>query len=621
MENQDDAININRIAADAAATYLQSLAAQLTGPSIKAFERARYALTAQFSTYIESTYNRLSVTRTILHSDQDVSIYDLYVDPTLSRKKKEISGSSLLTRIRPSSRILLKGTAGGGKSILLKFITCSMLASGRSVLPIHYELRGVNEAEDKPLLEILFDHVAKLIPALNFEIFVQEIKSGSMALVLDAVDEIEDDKRSKYISEIEHIIRDYPKCCVIITTRPEEAISQLSALEIYDVQPLNKEQCIELISKLDYNQERKDAFIERVEQELYQKHPEFLSSPLLSTMMLMTFSEAGEVPDKLTSFYKQAYEVLFYKHDWSKGGLYKRELKSKLPIDEFEKIFSYFCARSYAEENFLFGEVLIRTYLKEAISYQSAQCAADDVLEDLLKCVCLIQRDGLYYVFVHRSFQEYFTALFISKQKDERAKAAIDSILVRSNYDSVARMVYQIDQDLFERAWVILWIDQFEKELAPLVKDNKYKEYYGKLWKYIYLSSRDGLEGFIWHEVPLAGSAVHLIREIYGPTFEADTDFDSEAYERSRKSRIATFRKRLKEDTEFAREMADLLGAPKTGEPTSRQVRVLDVSEKVFSTDAELPWADEQVLFMERLASVIRYRVAAKAASFDAMFR
>ena len=44
----------------------------------------------------------------------------------------------------------------------------------------------------------------------------------------------------------------------------------------------------------------------------------------------------------------------------------------------------------------------------------------DNFIFDLENAVCLMHKDGLEYVFSHRSFQEYFSAIFLKELPDHQ---------------------------------------------------------------------------------------------------------------------------------------------------------------------------------------------------------
>ena len=89
-------------------------------------------------------------------------------------------------------------------------------------------------------------------------------------------------------------------------------------MNVFQVKKLSKSQTVTLISGLDYDEGVKKRFLRLVNGKLYDSHESFLSSPLLVTIMLLTYEEFAEIPDKMHVFYSQAFDTLFQKHDAGK---------------------------------------------------------------------------------------------------------------------------------------------------------------------------------------------------------------------------------------------------------------------------------------------------------------
>jgi hypothetical protein len=147
-------------------------------------------------------------------------------------------------------------------------------------------------------------------------------------------------------------------------------------------------------------------------------------------------------------FYGQVYEVLFSKHDVRKDGKFERKFFTSLPIDDFSRVFQAFCAYTYFEEKFEFNKVEILEYIESAIEYCALEVDKNDYLNDLLQSVCLLVQEGGDISFSHRSFQEYFTSLFIVSCRDvsfDRLYSLIENRIVT---DDVIIMLYGLDKDL-----------------------------------------------------------------------------------------------------------------------------------------------------------------------------
>jgi hypothetical protein len=82
-------------------------------------------------------------------------------------------------------------------------------------------------------------------------------------------------------------------------------------------------------------------------------------------------------------------------------------------------------------------------------------------LDDLIDSVCMLQRDGLQYSFVHRSFQEYFAALFVTKLDDDKIYRILNAYSKNVN-DNVIPMLVDMHRLRVEKHWIAPIINEME---------------------------------------------------------------------------------------------------------------------------------------------------------------
>jgi len=235
---------------------------------------------------------------------------------------------------------------------------------------------------------------------------------------------------------------------------------------VLKTRPMKIGQIIEVIGKVDYDKEVRDKLISELKSGLYERHKSFLSNPLLATIMLLTYDQTADIPNKVTLFYKQAFETLYQRHDAAKG-VYKRGHHAGLPLDEFESIFSAFCYRTYINSKYEFSESELLRFFREAIKFCGIESNTEFVVKDSIESVCLIQPDGLVYIFSHRSFQEYFTAVFLSLYRGSDSAEVMQRALNGHRGDNVIEMLHEINPYLFENSYIlpniIKWISKVER--------------------------------------------------------------------------------------------------------------------------------------------------------------
>ena len=221
-----------------------------------------------------------------------------------------------------------------------------------------------------------------------------------------------------------------------------------------------------------FDEKKKEAFIEALENGLYDQHESFLSNPLLATIMLITYDVGTGVPSKLSLFYSQVFEALFYKHDSSKG-VYVREHYSRLEIDEFESAFRTFCFQTYAMSKVAFLAPDLVELARTSLTQARISVSPGDFINDCKKSLCLLQEDGIYTSFVHRSFQEYFSARYLSSYGGEEYKLLVDEVVTRSFSDNTFRMLWQIDPEDVLRRWCLPKVEELKEELETLNTDDE----------------------------------------------------------------------------------------------------------------------------------------------------
>lgn len=129
---------------------------------------------------------------------------------------------------------------------------------------------------------------------------------------------------------------------------------------------------------------------------LFESHKQFLTNPLLTIMMLITLEQFAEVPAKIHLFYEYAFEALFGRHDATKAG-FQRKRHTSLPLDDFKRLFAYFCMLTYARQIKSFSSDQTLDFIQRAIS--SSQINVDKALfrRDLIESTCMLVLDGLEY--------------------------------------------------------------------------------------------------------------------------------------------------------------------------------------------------------------------------------
>lgn len=431
------------------------------------YSYAAPAFVSDYRVYAESLMDKFRMAKTLLSNDSPRPFYDIYVcnDLGINNMNKE-QANRLLTYInylkkksepqpaephilnRSGSRfyhtlqtviqkvtakklgvisryVILTGTGGLGKSMMMQHLLLSTAAevNNRGIIPLFLSLKDMHSSYDT-LLAYIYAQNSSLLEKEK-ETLSAHLREGGFIILMDGLDEISSEHLPKFDKILDNFIDEHPNNQYIISSRPYTNFVSYRRFTILEVLPLDKSQATELIRKTNFRPdmpEIKEKFLNALDTKLFKTHREFAENPLLLNIMLMTFEQFADIPSKMHIFYREAYQALAIRHDANKGA-YKRQLKTGLNPEQFSDYLAEFCARTYTDEAYDYTWDELDSYLRKLTvrkEYLSAQVTTQNFIDDLCHGLCLMYLENGRYHYFHRSFQEYFCALYFSREKDKK---------------------------------------------------------------------------------------------------------------------------------------------------------------------------------------------------------
>ena len=457
----------------------------LKGPAKTLGIRALAALQG-YAPYLAETNERVSTFKTFADPTKPVSVLEHFVETRFSllRASRIINQDDMLTRLKRPSRIVISATAGFGKSMVMRYLALALFENPTGKIPIFLELRNLNRISSPDIVTFI-NNSYRQISAIQVESFRLGLSSGAFVLILDGFDELNHDLRPVIEDQILNLVRTYPALSIVVSGRPDERFKSWRAFSLFKIQPMGEPQVIELLNKLEYDRGVRKRFIQKIKGGLFESHKSFMSTPLLAILMLLTFEQNANIPDKMHLFYGEAFRTLFHKHDALKEQ-YDRSRKSGLAVDEFEKVFAVFCLKTYVLEKLEFTPAEILKNIKDALLYEQSDTKASDFLFDIEEAICLFVKEGNSYFFVHRSFQEYFTAIFLSTCAESIRDEFIEQVSSRY-WDNVLPMLFDMAGDQIAPTWVASNSERYlanvgykDQHISPLLARFKQIKFYKK---------------------------------------------------------------------------------------------------------------------------------------------
>ncbi|MEM1026963.1 MAG: NACHT domain-containing protein [Planctomycetota bacterium] len=356
--------------------------------------------------------------KTLLSPEKAVDLQSFYYPTAVS-----FGGKSRYVRdvdqLGETNHCVIKGTAGQGKSIFLRYLTSREMQKGDR-WPIFIELRKVSGSKDSGLLESIMREIKRLRIDIDDDTFAILAKNGRFTFFLNAFDEVEPHSQNSAYDQIERLSREYPRCKIIVSSRFESLITASAYFENISMMELGKNDYVHVMRRMARDDELVESIAEGVKNSSY-KVTDILTSPLMVALLVVRYRIDQTIPENAVSFYNDLFDLLIQRHDRSKGWS-GRTRASALSDAKLEELFQCTCFNTRKIPQAVYPRKVITSSVAQAVDTLDLQVEADDVLLDFTDITCLLLKEGAEYHFVHKTVQEFFSARFVSDQPDEVAE-------------------------------------------------------------------------------------------------------------------------------------------------------------------------------------------------------
>ena len=240
------------------------------------------------------------------------------------------------------------------------------------------------------------------------------------------------------------------------------------------------------VGKIIEQEERKKRIISTAFDKKNEDYLEFLRNPLLLSMFIIAFENHPEIPKKKSAFYRNVFDTLYSRHDGITKNSFPREKTTGLQRDDFEEILSIFSYLTLLEGQYKFTREYLTDKLNLVKNSSKFNFSTENLIYDLRTSISILILDGFEFSFPHRSLQEYFTALFISRLPTDKKKKAyknLSKILATSSADyslNFWKLCFELDKLNFIQSFLIPKLKGFITSLDRL-EGKKLVEKYLKL--------------------------------------------------------------------------------------------------------------------------------------------
>ena len=381
--------------------------------------------------------------------------------------------------IEEDRNLFILGKPGAGKTTFLKYIAISA-DQHLDKVPIFVGLKQWTDSglELMPFIAQRFDICD--FPAA--EPFIDELlKSGNAIVLFDGLDEVNVDtgERDRQTQAMEAFFSKYNRTQSIITCRVAAShyfFQNFTYVEIADFTDVQIRKYVgNWFRKEDGEKDivTRNRFLTEFEKPENQGLRDLARTPLLLTLLCITFDETMTFPQRRVEIYEEAVGALLKKWDSSRrikrdqfyrnlSPGHRENMLARIAAETFEKS-QYFIDQSELER-------LISNYIAKVPPHETVDSAD---AEAILKAVeeqhgLFVERSHRIYSFSHLTFQEYFTARYCVTNANE---GALTNLVKHHCADSRWREVFLLTTSLLPDA--TQFMAGFRKAIDELIQEDQ----------------------------------------------------------------------------------------------------------------------------------------------------
>lgn len=347
-----------------------------------------------------------------------------------------------LSAVEGYSKLIIFGKPGSGKTTLLKYLSLGAISQELQSLRIplfisirSWDLEG-KKIEDLSLLTYLYNKYNQFgVSDAQLELL---LKQGKFLVLLDGLDEVNTDTRSRIIEEISNFAETYYQNQVIITCRLGTLnyhISGFTAIELADF----SEDDIETFAQKwflvaggnnpEIGRKKATQFMEKLALPENQSLRELGITPILLNLLASVFQTLNVFPSKRSKLYEVGLDIFLVR--WDQSRLIKRdEVYQSLSLRQKMKLLSQIAFFTFESGNYFFEEREVIEYISdylanlnpkklEYIEPEMLRQESEAVLKSIeMQHGLLVERARGIYSFSHLTFQEYLTARYLANIRD-----------------------------------------------------------------------------------------------------------------------------------------------------------------------------------------------------------
>lgn len=366
---------------------------------------------------------------------EETALRDLRQKLSLS-KIEQINGIEAANSFQ---HILVLGHPGGGKSTYLQRVGWECLRSygitdfgysgkpayKHAMLPVLLELKRCRSDENASLVELLARELADCGFPESTEIVEALLTAGRLLLLLDALDEVAQERVESIIDQAQSLVRRAPECRFIISCRIAFRHNYFKNFRDVTLLDFTDSQIKHFIynwfsSSIQKEEKIAESFLTELKKEENAATLELARSPVLLGYLCLGYQNTLQLSANRAEIYRRALDI--YLQEWNALNLKRQHAKQIAPCLPHETELSMLGQIAYEaleKECFFFSKdewiASIRRFMSDMVE-KPRSFPFEEVLDNIaVRQGLVVQRTHLDWSFSHLTLQEYLAAYHVDR--------------------------------------------------------------------------------------------------------------------------------------------------------------------------------------------------------------
>lgn len=371
----------------------------------------------------------------------------LYANPPDDGKKKSTEMEGMLGErhrtadiedlIAENDYLLVEGDAGSGKTTMVKHFAYMMVENGgwkglEGWLPVLIFLKDLKDFECKepPVCaaeKILTHYAQKTGSGLDIETIKRFCRQGRVLFLIDGLDEADRSLRDMVVNSLAGFRREFQGCKIVLSGRPhglEGNVIEIFGKKHVKILLLTMKQVEDFIIRwFEYIFDRESRIGKKTAQSMISEitdHPgveKLIDNPLMLTAVCILYHDERELPSQRAELYKKFVDNLLYRR-----------------FDDPEKVHRFLTSLAFHMHHDLKKRGIDRSpaldILEQIYKFEQedeGQYLLEETFDRIEPDCGLLKLESGQYMFMHLTFQEFLTAVYlVEKERKNYSKAIRD---------------------------------------------------------------------------------------------------------------------------------------------------------------------------------------------------